>query len=146
MRYLTKEWYMRCQSHPMSDELKKELNGSAESCWQAREREDLPDALRRSFMFHDGSVLEVTADTNFIIHINSPYSKYHTITFFDAVVKQEPPPVGAWWLYEELYRHKSGVGYEAHILSWKASKPMRKENLGSELFDTKIICRDILLE
>lgn len=145
MRYLTKDWYMRCQSYPKSHELEKELSGISESCRQAREKEDLPDRLRQGFMFHDGDVLAVSAGKDLIIRIKSPFSDYHTITFIDAVVKQEPLPVGAWWLYEELYRHKSGVGYEVHILSLKASGPRHKKVLASDLFDTKIICSDILL-
>lgn len=144
MRYLTKEWYIRCQSYPKPHELEKELRGISESCRRAREKEDLPDNLRRGFMFHDGDILEIVTGKDFIIHIDSPFSNYHTITFLDAAVKQEPPPAGALWLYEELYRHKSGVGYEAHILSQKASGPRHKKVLASDLFDTKIICRDIL--
>ena len=146
MRHLTKEWYMLSQTYPRPDELKKKLDGIAASCREAQDREALPEKLRQNFMFHDGEVLEVRADTDFVIRLKSPYSDYHKIIFQDAVVKQEMPPVGAWWLYEELYRHKSGVGYEAHVLFYKATGLRHKKILASDLFDTKIICRDILFE
>lgn len=137
MRYLTKEWYMLCQTFPMPPELQKKLDGISAAYRQAWENEKLPDRLCRDFMFHDGEVLAVIAGTDFVIQIKSPFSDYHKITFLDAEVKQEPPPIGAWWLYEELYHRKSGAGYEAHILfSRKAD----------ELFDTIIVCRDILFE
>ena len=146
MRYLTKDWYMLCQTHPMPDELKKKLDGIMASYREAQSRENLPEKLRQNFMFHDGEALEVTAGTDFVIRLKSPFSDYRKIIFQDAVVKQETPPVGAWWLYEELYRHKSGVGYEAHVLFHKLSGPAHKGTLASDLFDTKIICRDILFE
>ena len=53
MRYLTKDWYMLCQTHPMPDELKKKLDGIAASYREAQAREKLPEKLRQDFMFHD---------------------------------------------------------------------------------------------
>ena len=146
MRYLTKDWFMLVQTYPRPDELKNKLDGIAASCQEAQNKESLPDALRRNFMFHDGEVLEITAGADFIVYIKSPFSSYHKITFRKASVKQEMPPVGAVWLYQELYRHKSGDGYEAHILFYKHSKPEHKKILASDLFDMKIICKDILFE
>ena len=146
MRYMTKEWYMLWQTYPMPDKLRTELGGVSALYREAQTRETLPEKLRQNFGFHDGEVLEVAAGTDFVIRLKSPYSDYQKITFQDAIVKQEMPPVGAWWLYEELYCHKSGVGYEAHILFHKASGPRHKKILLSDLFDTKIICGDILFE
>lgn len=146
MRYLTKDWFMRMQTYPMPEELKKKLNGIAAFYQEAQNKELLSDVLRRDFMFHDGEVLEITAGADFIVHIKSPFSSYHKITFREASIKQEIPPVGAVWLYQELYRHKSGNGYEAHILFYKRSKPEHKKILTSDLFNMKIICKDILLE
>ncbi len=146
MRYLTKDWYMLSQTYPMPDELRKKLDGIGAAYREAQDRETLPEKLRQDFMFHDGEVLEITAGTDFVIRLKSPFSDYRKVTFQDAVVRQETPPVGAWWLYEELYRHKSGVGYEAHILFHKESGPRHKKTLASDLFEAKIICRDILFE
>lgn len=146
MRYLTKDWFIRTQTYPMPEGLKKELDGIAASCQEAQNKELLPDALRRNFLFHDGKVLAITSGADCIVHIKSPFSGYHKITFLEASVKQEIPPVGAVWLYQELYRHKSGNGYEAHILFSKPSKPVHKKFLTSDLFDMKIICKNILLE
>lgn len=137
MRYLTKEWYKLCQTWPMTDELRKRRDDISAAYRQAWEREQLPDHFNQNFMFHDGIVQKITTGTDFIIQIDSPFSNYHKITFLDAKVKQEPPPTGAWWLYEELYRRKNSAGYEAHILFSKGA---------DELFDTIVICRDILLE
>lgn len=145
MRYLTKDWFILCQTYPMPDELKKKMEGAVASCREAQNRERLPDKLREDFMFHDGEVLGISAGTDLTIRIKSPYSNHHKITFLDAAVKQELPPVGATWLCEELYRHKSGVGYEAHILFQKVPKMERKIS-AAHLFDAKIICKDILFE
>ena len=146
MRYLTKDWYILGQAYPMPEERKRKWEAIIASYQEAQNKEALPDALRRNFMFHDGKVLEIAAGADFIIQIRSPFSDYHKITFREASVKQEIPPMGAVWLYQELYRHKSGNGYEAHILFSKPSKPVHKKLLTSDLFDTKIICKDILLE
>lgn len=43
-------------------------------------------------------------------------------------MKQEPPVVGAVWLYRELYRHKSGRGYEAHILFEAPAGPVYRKS------------------
>ena len=146
MRYLTKDWFMSTQTYPMPDELKKRSDEIMASYREAQDKELLPDTLRREFMFHDGEVLAIAAGADFVVQIKSPFSDHHKITFREASVKQEIPPVGAMWLYQELYRHKSGDGYEAHILFYKHSKPEHKKVLTSDLFDTKIICKDILLE
>ena len=146
MRYLTKDWYMLSQTYPMPDELREKLDGIGAAYREAQDREALPEKFRRNFMFHDGEVLEVTAGIDFVLRLKSPFSDYHKIIFQDAIVKRETPPIGAWWLYEELYRHKSGAGYEAHILFHKASGPRHKKTLVSDLFETKIICGDILFE
>lgn len=143
MRYLTKEWYILHQTYPMPQKLKKKLEGISEACREAKGKEALSDELRRNFSFHDGTVLALTTGKDCVMQIDSPFSGYHTITFLDAIVKQEIPPVGAWWIYEELYRHKSGAGYEAHILFQKLSGRSIQE---SDLFDMKIVCKDILFQ
>ena len=55
-------------------------------------------------------------------------------------MKQEPPRVGAVWLYRELYRHKSGRGYEAHILFEAPAGPVYRKICAAALIDTRIIC------
>ena len=146
MRYLTKEWFMLLQTYPMPDELKGKLDGITASYHQAQDREQLPEDLRQNFMFHDGEVLGIAAGTDVVLSIKSPFSDYHKILFREAAVKGEIPPVGAVWLYQELYRHKSGSGYEAHILFFKSSKPAHKKVLAADLFEMKIVCKDLLLE
>ncbi len=56
---------------------------------------------------------------------------------------QEPPRVGAVWLYRELYRHKSGRGYEAHILFEAPAGPVYRKICAAALIDTRIICDEI---
>lgn len=58
-------------------------------------------------------------------------------------VKQALPPAGAVWLYEELYRHKSGTGYEAHILLEAPTRSGRRRLQLADLFDLKLICSEI---
>ena len=67
----------------------------------------------------------------------------NTVTFRNANVKQEPPRVGAVWLYRELYRHKSGRGYEAHILFEAPAGPVYRKICAAALIDTRIICDEI---
>ncbi len=146
MRYLTKDWYLKCQIYPQTAALKEELEKTENSCRAELVKQNLPADLRGKFMFHDGNVSQVKTGTDFTMEISSPYSEYHRIIFRNAVLKQDMPPVGATWLYEELYRHKSGVGYEAHILFFKMMKPRHKTILDSDLFETRIICEDIVFE
>ena len=108
MRYLTKDWYIACQTDPMTPEVQKRLDEIDRAYCAAQTREALPDGLLRRFFFHDGAVREIVTGTDLTLRIDSPYSEYHTVTFRNANVKQEPPRVGAVWLYRELYRHKSG--------------------------------------
>ena len=75
--------------------------------------------------------------------IDSPFSGYHTVIFRLARVKQALPPAGAVWLYEELYRHKSGTGYEAHILLEAPTRSGRRRLQLADLFDLKLICSEI---
>ena len=110
MRYLTKEWYIACQTAPMTPEVQKRLDEIDRAYCAAQTRETLPDGLLQQFFFHDGVVREIITGTDLTLRIDSPYSEYHTVTFRNALLKQEQPPVGAVWLYRELYRHKSGSG------------------------------------
>ena len=96
-----------------------------------------------AFFFHDGAVREIVTGTDLTLRIDSPYSEYHTVTFRNANVKQEPPRVGAVWLYRELYRHKSGRGYEAHILFEAPAGPVYRKICAAALIETRIICDEI---
>ena len=58
-------------------------------------------------------------------------------------MKQALPPVGAVWLYEELYRHKSGTGYEAHLLLEDPAGAGRRKLQLADLYDLKIVCSEI---
>ncbi len=146
MRYLTKDWYLKCQIYPQTKELKEELDNAVNAYHIDQGNEKLPTDLCKKLMFHDGIISKIETGTDIIIEIESPYSEYNRITFQNAVVKQEIPPVAASWLYEEIYPHKSGVGYEVHILLFKMMKSNHKKVLKSDLFETKIICKDILFE
>lgn len=143
MRYLTKEWYIACQADPMTPEVQKQLDEIDRAYCAAQTRETLPDGLLQQFFFHDGVVREIITGTDLTLRIDSPYSEYHTVTFRGARLKQEPPRVGAVWLYRELYRHKSGMGYEVHILFDAPAGPAHQGIRPSDLIDTKIICDEI---
>ena len=101
MRYLTKEWYIACQADPMTPEVQKQLDEIDRAYCAAQTRETLPDGLLQQFFFHDGVVREIITGTDLTLRIDSPYSEYHTVTFRGARLKQEPPRVGAVWLYRE---------------------------------------------
>ena len=143
MRYLTKEWYLACQAWPVTPEVQKQLDEISRACRAARAREDLPPALVQDFSFHDGVVRQIHAADDLTFTIDCPFSSYHMIIFRHARLKQPLPPCGAVWLYEELYRHKSGTGYEAHILLGDPTGSARRKPLLTELFDLKIICSEI---
>ena len=143
MRYFTKEWYLACQTVPMTEALWKQLREAGAAYRAVQAREAIPDELRQRFHFHDGVVREVRAGTDYTLRIDSPFSDYHTVTFHNALLRQEQPPAGAVWLYEELYRHKSGTGYEAHILFDAPSGPVHSKTRASDLIDLKIICSAI---
>lgn len=147
MRYFTKEWFLKCQIYPQTKALKDELNDAAAAFHAAQSKDDLPSLLRRELMLHDGEVSNIETAADCVVEVNnSPYAVHQKIRFTNALVKQALPPIGAIWLYEELYRHKRGVGYEVHILFHKPMPPKHKAILASDLFETKIICDDIVFE
>ena len=143
MRYLTKEWYIACQTDPMTLEAQRRLEQIDRAYRAPQTREALPEGLLQRFFFHDGVVREIIAGTDYTLRIDSPYSGFHTVTFCGARLKQEQPRAGAVWLYRELYRHKSGTGYEAHILFEAPSGPAHRGIRPSDLLDVKIICEEI---
>ena len=143
MRYLTKEWYITCQTDPMTPEVRKRLDEIDRAYCAAQTREALPEGLLQRFFFHDGVVREIITGQNLTLCIDSPYSEYHAVTFCGARLKHEPPRAGAVWLYRELYRHKSGKSYEAHILFEAPAGPTHRGIRPSDLIDTKIICDEI---
>ena len=52
MRYLTKDWYIACQTDPMTPEVQKRLDEIDRAYCAAQTREALPDGLlRRFFLF-----------------------------------------------------------------------------------------------
>ncbi len=144
MRYLTKEWFLACQTWPMTAEVQRRLDETSRAFRAAQAREALPPELARDFSFHDGVVREIHTGDDLVLAIDCPFSSCHTVTFRHARVKQPLPPSGAVWLYEELYRHKSGTGYEAHILLETPAGSARRKIQPSDLFDLKIICSEIL--
>ena len=142
MRYLTKDWYLLCQTWPMPDGVKKQINDTVAAYNSAQALEDISPSLLKKFMFHDGVVLIASDGEDFVIEIDSPYSEYHKITFRGAIVEQDGTLDGATWIYEELYRRKSGPGYEAHILF---DRPQSGGKMNaSTLCELKITCEDLL--
>ncbi len=143
MRYLTKEWYLAGQTWPVAADVQARLDETGRAFREARAREDLPPELMRDLSFHDGVIREIHVGEDLTFSIDSPFSGYHTVIFRHARVKQTLPPTGAVWLYEELYRHKSGTGYEAHILLEAPTRSGRRSLQPADLFDLKIICSEI---
>ena len=144
MRYLTKEWFLACQSCPIAPGEQKKLDDTVHAFRAAQQREALPDELREKFNFHDGVVKKSVFDSDCTLFIDSPFSSYHMLTFQNAICRQALPPVGAVWLYAELYRHKSGSGFEAHVLFSVPQKLAHKKMLPSDLLEWKIVCSDIV--
>ena len=64
MRYLTKDWYIACQTDPMTPEVQKRLDEIDRAYCAAQTREALPDGLLRRFFFHDGAVREIVTGTD----------------------------------------------------------------------------------
>ena len=93
MRYLTKEWYIACQTAPMTPGVQKRLDEIDRAYCAAQTREALPDGLLQRLFFHDGTVREIITGTDLTLRIDSPFSEYHTVTFRNANVKQEPRPL-----------------------------------------------------
>ncbi len=121
-------------------------------------RQDVPDALRQSFAFHDAAVLSFRkAGRGCVLLLRmdggwpegvSPYAR---IVFTDAEVlendglhvrtsRQEDgtPTSNVSWLYHELYRMPEG-GYELHMLLWvnRSREPLRY---------LTVRCRDLRVE
>ena len=144
MRYFTKEWFLTCQN-PINENMREKPKEVSAAYHAACEREKLPEKLLEDFSFHDGVVSSITMNADCTLSICSPFSNYHTLIFRDAILKQDLPTVGAEWLYEELYRHKSGIGYEAHILFYAPTGAAHKRIQKTDLLDSKIICSEILI-
>ena len=53
MRYLTKEWYIACQTDPMTPEVQKRLDEIDRAYCAAQTREALPDGLLQRCMEAD---------------------------------------------------------------------------------------------
>ena len=146
MRYLDKNWYLKSQKYPPDDETYEAVKALNE----AEIKSGVPEELRRDLCFHDGKIISeetvqsgaepIFSGSDYTLRIQCPY-RQETVTFRDAIVKTERPPIGAEWLYEEVYRHKSGKGYEIHIL---LEFPERRVPVhASGLIEMKIVCRDI---
>lgn len=84
MRYLTKKWYIACQTDPMTPEVQKRLDEIDRAYCAAQTRETLPEGLLRRFFFHDGVVREILSGEDLTLRIDSPYSEHHTVTFRGA--------------------------------------------------------------
>ena len=143
MRYLTKEWYLAGQAWPVTAEVQERLDETGRAFRAARAREALPPELVHDLSFHDGVIRAVHSGEDLTFSIDCPFSRHHTVIFRHARVKQTLPPVGAVWLYEELYRHKSGTGYEAHLLLEAPAGAGRRKLQLADLYDLKIVCSEI---
>lgn len=144
MRYLTKAWYLASQKYPLNDGEQKRLEEISSACRAAEACEVLPGGLREKFCFHDAAVRGEYHGADYVLSLDASLSPVRSVVFRDASIKGETPPDGAVWLYEELYRHKSGRGYEAHILFEAMQGEVHKRLREADLFDLKIICSDIV--
>ena len=73
MRYLTKDWYIACQTDPMTPEVQERLDEIDRAYCAAQTREALPDGLLQRLFFHDGTVREIITGTDLTLPIDSPY-------------------------------------------------------------------------
>lgn len=121
MRYLDKNWFIKSQEYPPDGN----VDDALKALRAAEDKDGIPEKLRHDLCFHDGKVISeeivqsgaepVFSGKDYILRLNCP-SEHDTVIFRDTIVKAERSPAGAEWLYEEIYRHKSGKGYEIHIL------------------------------
>ena len=152
MRYLTKNWYLECQK-PAFD--MNRINAAAAALNKAEKNDHIPEPLKRGLCFHDGKVISETtavskaapafSGRDYILSIDCPMNPHSVVTFHDALVKSERSPEGSNWLYEEIYRHKSGNGYEIHIL-FESCSGRSGPTRPTDLIEMKIICQDITFE
>lgn len=151
MRYLDKNWHLECQK-PAFD--MDRINAAAAALNEAEANDHIPEPLKHGLCFHDGKVISETtavseaavfSGCDYILRIDCPLNPNSVVTFHDALVKSERSPEGSNWLYEEIYRHKSGNGYEIQILFESCSGHSGPTRL-SDLIEMKIICQDIAFE
>ena len=116
MRYLDKNWYLKSQKFPPDDE----TYDAVKALTEAEKKSGVPEELRHDLCFHDGEVISektvqsgaepIFTGNDYTLRIRSPFNSHESVTFHDAIVKAEQSPVGTEWIYEEIYRHKSGKG------------------------------------
>ena len=152
MKYLDKKWYLECQKSAGD---KNRIKAAITALNEAEIKHRIPENLKRDLCFHDGKVISeetvrseaepVFSGCDYILRINSPLNPHSVVIFRDALVKSERSPESAEWLYEEIYRHKSGNGYEIHILfiSYSGCDRHPREVLPSDLIEMKVICQDV---
>lgn len=148
MKYLTKDWYLRCQTWPMPQELLDEINDTLKTYRAVQEAEPLPEGLLESFRFHDFEVLSGSQSepgADLLLRLGEPGYESRLLTFRNAFVKGTLPPPDSTLIYWELYRHKSGCGLEVHLLfhHWKKGA---KKVTAEQLFDPVIRCEELLIE
>lgn len=147
MKYLTKEWYLRCQTWPMPQELWAEIEDTIKAYREMQEAEPLPEGLLDSFRFHDFAVMSSShpePGANLLLRLGEPGYASRLLTFRSAFVKGTLPPKDSTLIYWELYRHKSGRGLEVHLLfhHWKKGA---KKVTAEQLYDPVIRCEALLI-
>ena len=148
MKYLPKDWYLRCQTWPMPKELLDEINDTLKAYREMQEAEPLPEGLLETFQFHDFEVLSFShaePGADLLLRLGEPGYESRLLTFRNAFVKGALPPVGSTLIYWELYRHRSGHRLEVHLLfhHWKKGA---KKVTAEQLFDPVIRCDELLIE
>ncbi len=102
---------------------------------KAQKEENLPKRIGK-LTFHDCEVTDFyieNADATMIFDNDGGFTDYDKIIFKSAeITKMSGKIIGAYWLYEEVYR--CGEGYEIHILFSK-----------EELSELIIKCSDVIV-
>ncbi|WP_088188945.1 DUF4085 family protein [Desulfosporosinus sp. FKA] len=132
--YCTKDILQQLIS--LSEENSKTVQRVLNEYSKAQQTEDIPQAIRERFTFHDCLVTAFNVGQDVVMYLDTRggFTNYNRITFTAAeMIRREEPIIGSTWLYQELYRTEKG--YEAHILLGR-----------KRMLELIIRCQDIIVE
>jgi len=145
MKYLTKEWYEKCQiagRPPFDEKLDKEIEAVMNTYYNEYKKEFslIPEFMETIDMLHDCDIVSFRVNGDDYI-IRTDNSEWGMNGFTDIVIKN--PIVikkkfsddikGLIWLYQEIYR--TPKGYELHCLFY--------QRVIGDLFELTVDCEDI---
>jgi hypothetical protein len=113
--YCTKDILLELKKLGKENEL--QVRRTMDAYTRARQSQNIPESIDRSFQFHDCKVIELTKGRDIVMRLDTDggFTNLNKITFQCAeIIKQDEPVEGRHWLYEELYQ--TDEGYEAHML------------------------------